>query len=376
MAQQHYLKAGLVNNYSGTQNKQAPIVGFHLERWLKRALKAYNVTTFDNCCNTDQDPQPLRYNPDTGSIEAWDGMNWNVVGTGGGTALPPPDNFAGTQDSGRTVLTWDPVPGASGYVLRKDGIVIYNGPLTTFTATGLTNDVPYIFSVATKSTGNPNSAPVFITVTPHALINPVGPTSQIVDDVLDTYDWTNDPSYPNLGDYEYTMDGGLTYAILATKPLIVGPIALPNGKVGVRVKAVPGISNASATLYNTNPYTVPAITARWMSQAADPHPDLSTNNDPFTYTGSAVLPSNSANIIADLHDAAIYPDNDFFVFKVPSGVTDKTLWTDDLTNAPFNAGTIPDSIFRDMVSFGGFDYYYTRVGQIWDHTPGSVVTLS
>lgn len=124
----------------------------------------------------------------------------------------------------------------------------------------------------------------------------------------------------------------------------------------------------------TNSIAAPVLTAEWAYSATDPHTALSGSTDPFTYSGgSAVLASTSSNIVVDAH---LMTDNDFIIIRVPASITTKTLWADDPVNAPFNNGGIPDSNFRAMVSFGGYDYYYSRVGMIFDHTSTSRVTLS
>lgn len=159
----------------------------------------------------------------------------------------------------------------------------------------------------------------------------------------------------------------VTVEVYASRGSTDGDPASDDGIVG---------GTPTTTTTTTSTTTAAPIPVLWMSQVLDPHATLIASSDPFTYTGSDTMASASSDIVIDVHDATAYPDNNFFVIKVPSAVTTKTVWADDPINAPFNNGVIPDSIFRDMVSFGGFDYYYTRVGQIWDHTVGSVVTLS
>lgn len=81
------------------------------------------------------------------------------------------------------------------------------------------------------------------------------PTAGVVDDTANTFNWTNNPTYTALGDYEYTLDGGSTYATVTAKPIVVGAVSKAIGQVGVRVKAATG-RNASDTLFNTVPFTV------------------------------------------------------------------------------------------------------------------------
>jgi hypothetical protein len=82
---------------------------------------------------------------------------------------------------------------------------------------------------------------------------PAKPTNPIVNDTANTFDWTNSLGFQNVSDYEYTVNGGASYAAVTTKPIgsLAGSFAA--GQVGVRVKAANGV-NASATLYNPTGY--------------------------------------------------------------------------------------------------------------------------
>lgn len=83
---QHFIKHGIVDDYSQGQNQKG-ITGFHMERWLKRALASFNVATYDNCCDTatlsPASVQPIRYNPNSGgSFERFNGTTWISASTG------------------------------------------------------------------------------------------------------------------------------------------------------------------------------------------------------------------------------------------------------------------------------------------------------
>lgn len=86
------------------------------------------------------------------------------------------------------------------------------------------------------------------------LVTPEAPTSFIVDDVANTGDWTNATGYTDIGDYEYQINGG-SITTATVKPFVVGDINAAIGDVKIRVKAVPGVSNASAWLTNPSAYT-------------------------------------------------------------------------------------------------------------------------
>ena len=66
---------------------------------------------------------------------------------------------------------------------------------------------------------------------------PAAPTNPMVDDDANTFDWTNNPSYANVSDYEYSVNSGATWTICTSKPIEVGNIDLSAGEVQVRVGA-------------------------------------------------------------------------------------------------------------------------------------------
>lgn len=83
---------------------------------------------------------------------------------------------------------------------------------------------------------------------------PAAPTAGVVDDEADTFNWTNNPLFPDLSDYEFTVNAGSSYAVVTAKPIVVGDVDEAVGQVGVRVKAAGG-NNPSATLYNATEFT-------------------------------------------------------------------------------------------------------------------------
>lgn len=103
-----------------------------------------------------------------------------------GTTITPtlsvPTGFAGTTDDGHSVLTWNAVSDATGYIVKKGATVIYTGPLTTFDATGLTNGTPVVFTVIATAEGFNNSPAATITVTPAAVVVPITGYYLLADD--------------------------------------------------------------------------------------------------------------------------------------------------------------------------------------------------
>jgi hypothetical protein len=84
---------------------------------------------------------------------------------------------------------------------------------------------------------------------------PAAPTAAVVDDTADTFNWTNNPLFPNVSEYEQTLNGGSIWTALSAKPIAVGDVAKAIGQVGVRVRAIGG-NPASAGLFNASAFNV------------------------------------------------------------------------------------------------------------------------
>lgn len=133
------------------------------------------------------------------------------------------------------------------------------------------------------ATGRDYSATLFNTVAFLPVpITPPAPTAGIVNNDNDTFDFTFALGYNNIGDYEYSLNGGATILPLSVKPIIVGDLALAAGQVRVRVKAAIG-RNASAWLMNLTAFTIaPPATVpltKWVSVL---NGTLTDNNISFT----------------------------------------------------------------------------------------------
>jgi hypothetical protein len=112
-------------------------------------------------------------------------------------------------------------------------------------------------------------------------ITPNADTNGVVNDALNTFNWDNNPAYPNLSDREYTMDGGATIAgTVAVKPISVGDVPKSANTVGVRIKAMNG-NNPSAWLFNSVPFTTETTAVLFRETFANPSiPDgLATNKE-------------------------------------------------------------------------------------------------
>lgn len=115
--------------------------------------------------------------------------------------------------------------------------------------------------VRVKAASGRNVSGTLFNTTPYTLtpITPPAPTSGIVDNDQDTFDFTYSTGYTNVSDYEYTINGGTTVLPLTSKPLVVGDVSKAIGQVRVRVKAASG-RNVSAWLQNTVAYTIAPVT--------------------------------------------------------------------------------------------------------------------
>lgn len=95
-----------------------------------------------------------------------------------------------------------------------------------------------------------------------------------------------------------------------------------------------------------------AITGYLYYTPTNPGPTLLANSDPFSYQINFPITHNQPLSITLTTQAA---NNQFLVIKVPSTESTKMIWF----NTSLNNGSIPDLVFEPMLSFGGWDYYYT-----------------
>ena len=83
---------------------------------------------------------------------------------------------------------------------------------------------------------------------------PAAPTSPDVNDEANTFGWTNNPSYPNATDYEYTINNGTIWFDATVNPIYVGDISIAAGDVQVRIKAVEDNNFKSNELLSDAPF--------------------------------------------------------------------------------------------------------------------------
>ncbi|REL25945.1 hypothetical protein DXX93_04795 [Thalassotalea euphylliae] len=95
------------------------------------------------------------------------------------------------------------------------------------------------------------------TVTP---AKPAAPTSGVVSDAANTFDWTFTSGFTNSSDYEYSVDAGANFSAVTAKPLALENKVYAKDQVQVRVKQdTTNGRPASDVLKNTTAYTKVAV---------------------------------------------------------------------------------------------------------------------
>ena len=69
---------------------------------------------------------------------------------------------------------------------------------------------------------------------------PEAPSAPVVNDIANTFDWTFVNQYPNVNNYEYSLNNGTTWTNCIAKPIMVGNLQINSGFVKVRIKATSG----------------------------------------------------------------------------------------------------------------------------------------
>ncbi|MEN6348506.1 MAG: PQQ-binding-like beta-propeller repeat protein, partial [Syntrophomonas sp.] len=85
---------------------------------------------------------------------------------------------------------------------------------------------------------------------------PAAPTNPLVDDLANTFGWTNVVEYSNVSEYEYSVDGGTNWNICTANPQYVGDYAFAIGAVQVRIKSdITQGKPAGLTMQSNIPFT-------------------------------------------------------------------------------------------------------------------------
>jgi lysophospholipase L1-like esterase len=75
---------------------------------------------------------------------------------------------------------------------------------------------------------------------------PAAPKNAVFDSITITYNWTNNPAFPNISDYEYSSDGGINWVTCVSKPM--NTIGLTD--IQLRIKAT--ASNFKSSVLQLN----------------------------------------------------------------------------------------------------------------------------
>ncbi|HNY12154.1 MAG TPA: hypothetical protein PKK26_11240, partial [Candidatus Wallbacteria bacterium] len=105
--------------------------------------------------------------------------------------------------------------------------------------------------------GEPSSAAIVSAAVYN--VTPAPPTAPVVDDKLNTFNWTNNPAYANVSNYEFSPDNGVSWTVCTTKPLTGLSGNITSGWLQVRIIAnMLGFDEPpSAALLSTANYTTP-----------------------------------------------------------------------------------------------------------------------
>lgn len=159
---------------------------------------------------------------------------------------------SGTDSDGTVAsYAWSKLSGPAGSTITSPASA-------STTVTGLVEGI-YVFRLTiTDDDGTQHADDVQVTVNPQAVVpKPAAPTNFVVNNGAKTFDWTNNPAYTTLADYEYTTTTGVVVLDVTTKPQTIPNNNYAIGTVGVRVKAAPdGTREPSDWLYNDAPFTL------------------------------------------------------------------------------------------------------------------------
>lgn len=124
------------------------------------------------------------------------------------------------------------------------------------------------------------------------LITPAAPTSFGVNDTTNEATWVDSAGYTLATDYEYRIGGIGSFTGATVKPINVGNISIPVGDMEIRVKAVVGVSNPSASLTNGTAFKR-VLTTPTSFAAGTPTSD----GVPFTWVDPSDTPNESSFLI-------------------------------------------------------------------------------
>jgi Bacterial surface proteins containing Ig-like domains len=199
------------------------------------------------------------------------------------------------------------------------------------------------------------------------LITPAAPTNGVVDDLANTFAFTAVPGYSDISDYEYSSNKGVTATVCSELPIKVGDENYKIGDFCVRVKALAGVRNASAWLYNQEAFTKAIVII--------PVSSINITGESMGSVGktiqlaAAVLPANATNKAVTWHTyddtVATVDANGLVTLKKNGGVTISAVSADGLITGTFNISVVTQYILHGISASGVYD----SVDGFHDYTP-------
>lgn len=147
---------------------------------------------------------------------------------------------------------------------------------------------------------------------------PSAPTSGVVNDTTNTFNWTNVSGFNQVSDYEYSTDSGSSWSNLTAKPLQLENKAYAVGMVQVRVKAT-NVRPAGDALSNQQAYTgsAPAPAAPTNGVVNDSANTFGWTNTPgFTNASDYEFSTNSGSTWSNVSNNPIQLANQAYAVGV------------------------------------------------------------
>ena len=129
-----------------------------------------------------------------------------------------PTGLAAVAGSTTVALSWTAVSGATGYVIRRDGIVAASVPGTSYTDTGLTSGITHGYTVAASNVAGASAPSAVVSATPTAPGSipapPTGWATTFVDDftgsTVDASKWNVRNNAANSNEQSYLLSRNVT----------------------------------------------------------------------------------------------------------------------------------------------------------------------